>query len=265
MLNSQSESPAQPRELAPTSGRIDGPFVPVQGPIRVEPGVVHVFRFHLSGEDELAPLLDEVEGGRARRFMFDQHRRRFTVAHGAKRQILSHVLGAEPASLQFGAGPWGKPFLRDPGPAAFGFNLSHSGDWALLAIGPVGTLGVDLEHQRPLSDMDGVARVSFSPRELSRWRGLAPHHRDVGFFNAWTRKEAYIKAIGQGLHCPLDSFDVSLHPDDPPRLLQIDGQPRLATGWSLYSFEVVPSYPGALVVPAGRWKVNLWAWRDAPA
>ena len=264
MLNSHPSTDSTTREVFATSGRLSGPFLPVEGSTRPEAGVVHVFRFHLSGDDEVSALLDDSEGERARRFIFDHHRRRFTVAHGVKRQILSHVLGVPPGGLQFAAGPWGKPFLREPNLSNLGFNLSHSGDWALLAIAPITTVGVDLEQHRTLGDMDGVARVSFSPRELKRWRSLEEHQREVGFFNAWTRKEAYIKAIGQGLHCPLDSFDVSLHPDEPPRLLQINGEARLADGWSLYSFEVAPNYPGALVLPAGRWKVHLWTWRDAP-
>jgi 4'-phosphopantetheinyl transferase len=193
----------------------------------------------LAGEPELHALLDEAEQGRAARFIAAEHRGRFVRGHGLVRLILARYLDRPARALRFGTAGHGKPFLLNT--EDLSFNLSHSHELAALAVARGLTLGVDVEHCRPLSDRDGLVRRFFSAREQALFAALPEAERQAGFFRLWTRKEAYIKALGEGLSCPLDSFAVSA--DDEARILE----PLLA-GWSLRHFDPAPGYVGALAV-----------------
>ena len=187
-------------------------------------------------EDELVALLDSEERERAARFRFDVHRRRFVRAHGLLRQLLGAYVGAAPESLQFAAEKLGKPRLtgaaRD---LALSFNFSHAEDVALLGVGGGAALGVDIEVERDVPELDAISRSHFTRSEVCALQELRPERRHEGFFAAWTRKEAYVKALGGGLSVPLDSFEVSLHPDEPAELRTIDGSVGQARAWTLWA------------------------------
>lgn len=177
---------------------------------------MHVFtiplRVSATQQKRLARLLSEPEIVRAGRFHRDRDRERFTVAHGEMRRRLAQQAGVDPASLCFGSASHGKPFIKEPDAARrWRFNLTHSGDFALLAIMDGVSVGIDIEQWQDIRDGPSVARRFFSAAEQSVYMNSAASSRRETFFRIWTRKEAVIKALGFGLSMPLDAFDVCDH------------------------------------------------------
>ena len=214
---------------------------------------VHVWRVPLDDDaraDSYWSLLSEEERRRASRFVRDVHRRRFVAAHGALRSILAAYVNAEPAALDFVSGEHGKPALRDvTGRPSVEFNLSHSDDLALVAVARARAVGVDLERWSEVEHLE-LAERFFSPGERDALRALAhaPHLVEAGFFAAWTRKEAYLKATGQGITRGLHHFDVALTPGEPARLLADRLDDAATARWSMIALEPAPGYSAALVV-----------------
>lgn len=204
-------------------------------------GVIDVWLIRLDvGAEVAAPLgglLDEGERERMRRLHGEPLQTRFAVAHAAVRWILGQCLGVPPQTMTFTSNAAGKPAL--PGhPLAF--NLSHSGDVAAFAVAAGGNLGVDVEVVRPVPDADTLASRFFSREEAADLARVPASGRLEAFFGVWTRKEAFLKATGEGMARPLDSFAVSVGSDEP-RLLRGG-----ASHWSLRAFEPWPGYAGAL-------------------
>jgi len=124
-------------------------------------------------------------------------------------------------------------------------------------------LGIDVERIRELSDLDQMARHSFSPLENAVMQGVPPHLRLEAFFNCWSRKEAFIKAVGEGLYRPLDDFDVTLVPGEPARLLATRRNPLEASRWSLEALPVAAEgFKAAVCVDGNGWHPRLWRWPD---
>ncbi len=189
--------------------------------------------------DRLAP--DERD--RAERYMFERDRRRFTVARTALRDLLGRYLQTPPEQIEFTYGERGKPSV--PG-APLDFNVSHSGEMALYGFTAGEPLGVDIEWMRPMPDALGIAERFFSVPEQEALRRVPPEHRERAFFAGWTRKEAYIKALGNGLFTSLESFAMTL--DDPPRLLFDREDADAAARWRVHAFDPAPGYAAAVVV-----------------
>src|SRR5580692_3450771 len=166
--------------------------------------------------DSLYEILAPQERERAARFRFAEHRRHFIICRGTLREILSRYLDQSPSRINFVYNRHGKPGLRD---SDVRFNVSHSGGWALQAVTRDCEVGVDIERVDARFISEQIPERFFSPREVAQLRALPAHQQTAAFFRCWTRKEAYIKARGLGLALSLDSFDVSLGPDDPPALL----------------------------------------------
>jgi 4'-phosphopantetheinyl transferase len=195
----------------------------------------------------LAACLSEDERARASRFTFDRDARRFKVARSALRTLLGGYLGLAPGGVAFTYQAHGKPAL-DGIRTALGFNLSHSGEVAVVAAGWDRAVGVDVELCRPLPDLAALAARSFAPRERAVLDALPETERPAAFFRCWTRKEAFIKATGLGLAQPLDGFVVSLAPDEPACFLDIEGDPDALARWTLHDLQPPDGYAGALVV-----------------
>jgi 4'-phosphopantetheinyl transferase len=232
------------------------------------PGEVHVWRVPLAQPawhvEQLAGMLAEDERQRAGRFRFEQHRQRFVVGRGALRTILGCYLDIEPEQVCFGYAARGKPHLQpEPEAGALYFNLAHSHELALCALSRDGPIGIDLEYALPLPDADQVAARFFSAAEQSAYRDLPPEQRQEAFYLCWTRKEAYIKATGEGLARSLSDFDVSLTPGEPARLLRVAGDPLEAARWSLATLWPAPSYVAALAVPGHGWRLTCWQYATA--
>lgn len=207
----------------------------------------------ISGEFDLAEQEDGIQQCRrflaqdeiqpADRFYFEKHRRRFTVARAAVRQILGRYAGVAPEELVFSYGEKGKPKLSGRlKESAIRFNLSHSSEVALLAVAQGLTVGVDIELVNPEFATKEIAEHFFSANEVNTLRKLPPGPRAEAFFFCWTRKEAYIKALGEGLSVPLDSFDVTFGPGVPAALLQVRVDPSDVTRWNMYDIEAATGY-----------------------
>lgn len=196
---------------------------------------------------------DELQ--RASRFHFEHDRRHYIVAHVSLRGILAGYLQTEPNQLKFSANEYGKPFLPDHN---IEFNLSHSREYALIAVARGRRVGVDIELTREDIELESLATRYFSPREVSELMALPPQHRTLGFFHCWTRKEAYIKAHGLGLSLPLDSFDVSLSPNEPVTLRATRPDANEASRWSLHSLDVESNYAAALAVEGNDLEIRCW-------
>ncbi len=211
---------------------------------------------------QLAQTLAADEAERAGRFVFDHDREHFIVARGLLRIILGRYLKVKPETLAFRYGPQGKPELETNPESNLCFNLSHSGGVVLYAVTRKREIGVDIEAIRPLDDMEQIAERFFSANEYAVLRALPAKEKPPGFFNCWTRKEAYIKAMGSGLSQPLDQFDVTLAPGEPAKLLQIRNDPAALARWSLVELDPAPGYVGALVVSGYDWRLACWRWPD---
>ncbi len=207
-------------------------------------GTVHVWTIDLDADparvSSFLGLLSGHERVRAARLRTTELRLRFVVAHGALRAILAGYIGVAATAIRLESTAAGKPFLPG-GPVSF--NLSHSDGLAVCAIAAGGRIGVDVERIRPTPDADAIVRRYFAPGEAREYEALPSAERSVAFFSTWTRKEAFVKAVGDGLQCPLDSFEVEIAPSEV--------EPRISTGapetpWRLRSFEPAPGYAGAV-------------------
>jgi 4'-phosphopantetheinyl transferase len=197
----------------------------------------------------LGALLSAGERQRASRSAFDRDRRRFIVARARLRQLLGARLGVRPDSVEMVYGERGKPALaRAFADSGLRFNVSHSDEVAVYAFAAGREIGVDVEIVRVVPDADIIAARMFSRRESEAYRTLDPRDKPLGFFSCWTRKEAFIKALGDGLYHRLGCFDVSLAPYEPARILRVDSTPGDRCGWTLHSFMPGPGLIGAVVV-----------------
>ncbi|MEO8163817.1 MAG: 4'-phosphopantetheinyl transferase superfamily protein [Betaproteobacteria bacterium] len=214
----------------------------------------------------LAGSLCEDELARARRFHLERDRRRFIVARGRLRQMLAQRLGIQPQAVELSYGAHGKPFLAG-GSATMDwrFNVSHSRDIAVFAFCRGREIGIDVEAIHRVYCADTIAQQFFSRNEVQAYLALDPRDKEAGFFNCWTRKEAFIKAIGDGLHYPLDSFDVSVSPHEPAAILRLDDAQATDGGWCLRSFSPMPGYVAALVVERCRTAANDETYLKKPA
>lgn len=209
----------------------------------------------------LYQTLSPDEQERARRFRFGEDRRRFVVGRGVLRTILGSYTGAPPAQLRFAYSPAGKPrFAPETGqPAAsLSFNLSHSGELALYAICLDRRVGVDIEQFRPQVAEDPIAERFFSPQEVDALRSLPPDEQAPAFFRCWTRKEAYVKACGEGLAIPLNRFVVTLRHGEPATLLDAGDENEQATHWFLHSVDIAPGYEAAVAADSKPSLVRYW-------
>lgn len=215
------------------------------------PEELHVWAVPLHGDPErYGALLSEAEQQRLARFHFADHRRRYQIGHGALRAILGGYLGEDPAAVEFVQGPRGKPYLAGPGPF---FNLSHSGKLALIGVART-ELGLDVEKVRHLESLTGIARKHFSAQEFATLDALQGEARELAFYRGWTRKEAYIKALGEGLSMPLDSFEVSL--GETPQLLACRDGREDAAKWSLFDVSPGPEFVAAVAMRTTRANVR---------
>ncbi len=238
---------------------------PPASPVALTADEVHVWRASLRPPaDALARVeahLSPDERARAARFRFAEHRTAFVAGRGAQREILARYTGLAPHALVYSESKYGKQSLA--GAAAsldIRYNVSNSGDLALFALTVGREIGVDLEKLKPMPDGLDIAQRFFSAPENEIFAALDPSVRDLAFFNCWTRKEAYIKAVGEGLSMPLDRFDVAFQPGEPARLLRTRGDEAEAARWSMLALDPGPGYVGALAVEGDGWRPVLFDW-----
>ena len=186
------------------------------------------------------------ERTRAERFHFDIHRTQFLVSHAVLRALLARATGRSPADLKFSHGANGKPLLADDA-SGLRFNMSHSGDLALYALTRGCEVGVDVEQIRPMLELENVAARFFAAEEVAELQSLPESDRVEAFFRCWTRKEAYVKAVGDGLSMPLDRFRVTLKPGEDARLVRLGDDPEAASRWSMHHLSPAPNFVGAVM------------------
>lgn len=248
---------SSPYDLHPTHEWTSDPG----GDLRIAPSEVHVWRVPLDAPgtvlEPLAATLSLEERARAEKFFFDRDRNAYIAARGALRQLLARYLGRRPRELQFAYESRGKPFLAGPSLAQpLNFNVAHSRNIALLAFSGGPPVGVDVEFIRTDIASEEIAVRYFAPQEVAELRALPPQQRPEAFFLGWTRKEAYVKALGDGLQIPLASFCVSLTPSEPATLESAD-----SSRWTLRNLSPGPGYAGALVAEGKNWNLRCFAWQ----
>ncbi len=235
-------------------------------PPRLEADEVHVWLARLEASParvgQFRGLLCAEEQDRAERFRFAEDRRRFILARGILRTLLGHYLGIQPREVHFHYNAYGKPALaKEPsGGPRLEFNLAHAGGQALYAFTWERAVGVDLEPIQAEMKYEDIARHFFALEERTSLAALPPEERAQGFFNCWTRKEAYLKARGEGLSIPLEDFHVSLAPDAPAALLGFRERPEEASRWSLMALDLGPGLAAALAVEGPPLRVRSWRW-----
>jgi len=224
---------------------LQGPTPELLGP------ALHVWQFPTTISESayagFAELLSPDERTRAARFHFEKDARRFVVARASLRSILTGYTLSPAAGLRFADARHGKPGLIDAA-RDIRFNLSHSGDQALLAVALGREVGADVEAIRTDVETDKLAERFFSAAERQALRALPPERRVAAFFRCWTCKEAFLKAQGIGLSRSLGSFDVDVNPGHPARLVATRPDPSEAGRWSLHELEAPPGYAAALAV-----------------
>jgi 4'-phosphopantetheinyl transferase len=214
------------------------------------PSQVHAF-LHTLAPDEQA---------RASRLYFKRDQQHFIVARGVLRAILGGYLSRAPESLSFCYGAHGKPALAGPSDGdAIHFNVSHSRGIALYAVTRARQVGIDVEHIRFDLAVAEIAERFFSRREVAMLLELPTEARREAFFRCWTRKEAYIKALGEGLSVPLDQIDLPPGPGEPHAQLDASAAAR----WSLQELTPAPGYAASLAVEGNDWRLVCWRWPNA--
>ena len=194
-------------------------------------------------------LLGSEERERAHRFHFPEDWRRYVYGRGLLRWLLGIYLGLDPAALKFTYSEHGKPELAAGiSPRPLHFNLSHSGAKLLLAFAWDRRVGVDVEQITGNRDLEQIANRFFSPAERAALRALDADTRKEAFYLCWSRKEAFLKAMGGGLSMPLDQFDVALHPGQPAALLATRPDSEEASRWEMHGLDVGSGYAAAVVV-----------------
>jgi 4'-phosphopantetheinyl transferase len=236
-------------------------WLPPQSNPDLDSGQIHVWRTTLdqppSCLSRYFSCLSEDERDRAMRFHFEEHRRGFIVGRAFLRTILAHYSGIDRYQMRFEYGSYGKPSIAGLGtsPQLF-FNLTHSCRLALLAVTREAQIGIDVEYVRAVDD--GIPERFFSHSEVAALRALPEHLQREAFFNCWTRKEAYIKARGNGLSLALDEFDVSLVPGVPAAILDIRDGMEESSAWTIEHLAPAEGYIGAVAIRAQNCNMSLW-------
>jgi 4'-phosphopantetheinyl transferase len=233
----------------------------------LEPREVHIWRASLNPSTAHLQLpyysLAADELSRAERFYFDRDRWHYVIARAVLRAILSRYLEIAPDQLRFSYGPHGKPALSlEPSQNQINFNVAHSHGLALYAITRGRRIGVDLEYIRHDIASEEIAEHFFSQQEVAMLRALPVAQRQEAFFACWTRKEAYVKARGEGLLLPLNQFDVSVTPGAPALLLSTRDDPLEAARWSLRELSIGPDYQATVAMEGQGCFLYCWQWPE---
>src|ERR1700680_1225742 len=234
------------------------PWVPAATPPTLVDNELHVWRASLdlssAVRERLQSTLNPEEKKRVEKLLIEKAREHFVAARGILRELLSLYLGVHPEKIAFSYGPEGKPSLSPAHNSKISFNVSHSNGMGLFVFANDREIGTDIEYVKP--DFRGmeIASKFFSEGESAALAKLPPGERDEAFFGCWTKKEAYVKAHGQGLSIPLDSFTVEF--SKSKQVLRDEA----GAHWSCYALEAAPGYAGAVVAAGENWTVKCWEW-----
>ncbi|MCW5979189.1 MAG: 4'-phosphopantetheinyl transferase superfamily protein [Bryobacteraceae bacterium] len=241
---------------------MDRGWLDLASPAPLEAGEVHIWKAGLTTPPSaLWRLLSADEGQRAERFHFERDRNRFVAARGILRILLGQYLGTPPERILFTYGARGKPFV-ERNADSLEFNVAHSEDLALYGFTLRREIGVDVEFLGRRIEPEEIARRFFAPDESAALLRLPHAERVRGFFHCWTRKEAFVKAKGEGIAFGLDQFSVSLAPGEPSRLLATRFDPAEAAAWNLVHLQPADGYVGAAAVRGEVRRLRLGQWQN---
>ena len=227
------------------------------------PNEIHVWPIELNGASYAIRSLEEHlcddEVSRANRYHRPGDRRHYLVAHGVLRELLAGYTGKEPGEITFAQTGVGKPFLSMGRSALpIRFSLAHSGDYAVVAITLSAEIGIDIEKIDPSLRVEGLVERFFSPDEIIELRTIPPAERNSAFFSAWVRKEAYIKARGEGIINRLHQFTVAMSLEGMPLLLSDSLDPSACLLWRVHDLNIAAGYACALATkPEGK-QINVF-------
>lgn len=226
---------------------------------------MHIWRAFLDIPDrsvqEFKQSLSTDERARAERFRFDRDRNRFIAAHGILRRILACYMNVDPCEITFCREENGKPRLKTAaGETGIQFNLSHSEGLAIYVFTCDRRVGVDVECIRVVDEMEQIVEQFFSARERALFRVLPAGVKQEMFFNLWTRREAFLKAIGNGLSYPPDTFDALRGGEDSDHSSAMAGGAQAGPGWSVLDVRPASRFVGAVVVDGAMWETRCWQW-----
>ncbi len=214
---------------------------------------------------QLESILSNDERERAHRFKKSVYAERYTAARGLLRVLLGAYLELEPRSIRFTYDALGKPHLaHEAPPLSLNFNVSHSDELALFGFVREYRIGVDLERIDSEVDFGDLVERYFSVNEIQKLRALPPGERQEAFYRGWTRKEAYLKARGEGLSYPLERVEVSLAANEPAMILRADDDPFAAERWTIQSLSPAPGYIGTAAVEATNLSFGYFKWDTSP-
>lgn len=243
------------------------PWPAAPAELRLAAHEVHVWASSLRVSSDILTgfmaMLSPLEKEHAGKFKFHLHRNRFIAGRGLLRTILGRYLQTRPSKLDFVYSPQGKPALDlKSGGAGFHFNLAHTEDLALFGVTRVGPVGVDVESIRPVKEIGDLVARFFSQRENMSFQKVPMGGKPAAFFNFWTRKEALLKATGEGITSSLNLVEVSFLPDEPARVLAISGDSKKAASWSLHALSPAPGFVGAVAIQARNISLCCWNSND---
>ncbi len=220
---------------------------------------IHVWLIPIRQSTRFLEFLSEMERRRANRYRVESAREQFVVSRASLRLLLEAYCHIPYQQIEFELNDFGKPYLKN---GQLLFNVSHSYQWALIALSQTLEIGVDIEKVRPKLNLRQLATRFFSTTEVEELNQLPPKDLSTGFFNAWTRKEAYIKARGKGLAIPLSQFSVSLSPGQKAQLKETTHDPQAVQQWALTDLPAPKGYRAALAVKAQHFNVLRWLGED---
>lgn len=226
--------------------------------ISIKSDEVHIWQLFIQKplfSFEESRMLSGEERAIARKFYFQKDRARYIASHSTLRILLGNYLQVDPSDLKFAYNQYGKPVLKD---AKLSFNMSHSDEHAVYAFVRKHEIGIDIEKIRPDFATQEVAEKFFSNYEASVFWSLPASGKTEAFYNCWTRKEAFIKAVGEGLSYPLKDFDVTLAPGEPAKLLKVRGCVEGASGWTLQEIPVTAGYKAAVAIKAKYLEIKIY-------
>jgi 4'-phosphopantetheinyl transferase len=229
------------------------------------PGIVHVWRIDLQHPALLSlgnRLLTDDESERAHRFHFDRHRMRFMAGRSAMRLLLGRYVGTDPAAIRFHYGEHGKPALpQNSDTPTVQFNFTNSDNRALLAIASDRIVGIDIESRRRDINIPGLVRHILNDTEAAEFNRLPEAVRHQALLTIWTRKEAWIKALGDGFSRPLKSFSVAVDPDEDTGVLVMPEQPGEQLEWTFRLLESHPDDIATLTARGSDWSCRCFDWQ----
>lgn len=202
-------------------------------------------------------ILDDLERERAMKFRFLKDRLCFIIARGSLRSLLASYTHTPPEEIEFLYGFNGKPYIDHP--SNIQFNVSHSGDTIVLGFVQKYDIGVDVEYTKRSIEVEKIARLFFSKEEVTSLLSLDCDYHTQAFYNCWTRKEAFIKALGSGLAFPLDQFVVSLDSTKTATLIDTKWDKKEKEKWVLKSIEPQEDYIGAVSIKGTVNTIQTWA------